>query len=50
MYWVSSLWFVVTIPIAVAYVWFLHQISLRLTEAALLKREIEMAEVLGREE
>lgn len=49
-YWVSPLWFVVTIPMAVAYVWFLHQTSLRLTETALLRREIEVAEVLGRED
>jgi len=49
-YWVSPLWFVLTIPIAVAYVWFLYQISLRLTETALLRREIEVAEVLGRED
>ena len=48
-YWVSSLWFVVTIPIAVAYVWLLYQISLRLTEAALLRRESEVAAALGRE-
>jgi ABC-2 type transport system permease protein len=49
-YWVSSLWFVLTIPIAVAYVWLLYRISLHLTEAALLRREIEVAEALGREE
>jgi len=50
MYWVSSLWFVVTIPIAAAYVWFLYQTSLRLTEAALLRREIEVAEALRPED
>jgi hypothetical protein len=50
VYWVSPLWFVFTIPIAVAYVWLLYQISLRLTEAALLRREIEVAEALGRED
>jgi ABC-2 type transport system permease protein len=50
VYWASPLWFVLTIPIAVAYVWFLYQMSLRLTEAALLRREIEVAEVLGRED
>jgi hypothetical protein len=50
MYWVSPLWYVVTIPMAVAYVWFLYQASLRLAESALLRREIEMAEALGRED
>jgi ABC-2 type transport system permease protein len=50
VYWVSALWLVVTIPAAIAYAWVLYRISLRLTEAALLRREIEVAEVLRQEE
>ena len=49
-YWASSLWFVLTLPVAVAYVWFLYRTSLRLTEPALLKREVELAEALKGEE
>ena len=49
-YWISLLWLTITIPVAVGYAGFLYRISLRLTEAALLKREIEVAEALRQQD
>ncbi len=49
-YWANSLWLAVTIPAAVAYAWILYRISLDLTEAALVKREIEIGEALRQQD
>ncbi len=49
-YWISSFWLAVTIPVAVAYASLCYLVSLRVTEAGLLRREVEIAEVLRREE
>lgn len=49
-YWISSFWLAVTIPVAVVYASLCYLVSLRVTGAGLLRREVEIAEALRREE
>jgi hypothetical protein len=49
-YWISPLWLAITIPLAVVYATAGYALSLRLTEKALLAREVEISEKLGQAE
>ena len=48
-YWISPIWLALTLPLAIGYAAACYLVSLRLAEAALLQREIEVAETLGKE-
>ncbi len=49
-FWISAVWFALTLPLALAYTLGLYLLSLHLSEKLLLARELHLAEQLSRKE
>ncbi len=49
-FFVSGIWFILTVPLAIGYAVLMYYLSLRICEPLILKREIEMMQKLAAEE